>query len=109
MKEKSSLADITTCEFGGIKGFDLVQNLCKVPFCALIPLPIREVEEKKRKEPLEQALYSNFKKEKRAFYMEKSMDEDAVLFMVVMVSKAGDEEEKENMSTKKMGTNGLYV
>ncbi|GJT17087.1 retrovirus-related pol polyprotein from transposon TNT 1-94 [Tanacetum coccineum] len=72
--------------------------------------PIREVEEKKRKEPLEQALYSKvtFKKEKRTFYMEKSMDEDAVIFMVVMVSKAGDEEEEEKISTKKMGTNGLH-
>ena len=39
--------------------------------------------------------------------MERSKDEDVVLFEVVVVSKAEDEEEK--MSTKKMKTNGLHI
>ncbi|GKE34636.1 copia-type polyprotein [Tanacetum coccineum] len=48
------------------------------------------------------------KKEKRAFYMEKNIDEDAFIFVVVMVSKAGDEEKK--MSIKKMRTyDGLHI
>ncbi|GKE92236.1 hypothetical protein Tco_1573331, partial [Tanacetum coccineum] len=49
------------------------------------------------------------KKENRAFYMEKSMDEDTVRFVVRMVSNADDEEEEEKISTKKMGTNGLHI
>ncbi|GKF66139.1 hypothetical protein Tco_0192656, partial [Tanacetum coccineum] len=51
---------------------------------------------------------SNEMKEKRAFYMEKNIDEDAFIFVVVMVSKAGDEEKK--MSIKKMRTyDGLHI
>ncbi|GJX66150.1 hypothetical protein Tco_0300493, partial [Tanacetum coccineum] len=41
--------------------------------------------------------------------MERSKVEDAVLFVVVVVSKAGDKEEKEKMSTKKMRINGLHI
>nr|GEY20118.1 retrovirus-related Pol polyprotein from transposon TNT 1-94 [Tanacetum cinerariifolium] len=62
------------------------------------------------KEPLEQALYSKIlsKKEKRAFYMERSKDEDAVLFVVVVVSKAMDEKEEENVN-KNIRTDGLHI
>ncbi|GJY57385.1 retrovirus-related pol polyprotein from transposon TNT 1-94 [Tanacetum coccineum] len=49
------------------------------------------------------------KKEKRAFYMERIKDEDAVHFMVIVVSKAGDEDEEGKMSTKKIRTNGLLI
>ncbi|GJZ47234.1 retrovirus-related pol polyprotein from transposon TNT 1-94 [Tanacetum coccineum] len=41
--------------------------------------------------------------------MERSKDEDAVIFMVVVVSKAEDEEKEEKMSIKKMRTNGLHI
>ncbi|GJT82606.1 retrovirus-related pol polyprotein from transposon TNT 1-94 [Tanacetum coccineum] len=52
---------------------------------------------------------SDTRKKKKAFYMERSKDEDAVIFVVVMVSKAQDEGEEEKMSTKKMRTNGLQI
>ncbi|GJV35247.1 retrovirus-related pol polyprotein from transposon TNT 1-94 [Tanacetum coccineum] len=73
---------------------------------------IREVEEKKGGKNHWSKLYSQrslSKKEKRAFYMERSKDEDAVLFVVVVVSKAGDKDEEGKMSTKKMRTNGLLI
>ncbi|GKC30052.1 hypothetical protein Tco_1037346, partial [Tanacetum coccineum] len=41
--------------------------------------------------------------------MERSKDGDAVIFMVMVVSKAGDEEKEEKMSIKKMITNGLHI
>jgi len=41
--------------------------------------------------------------------MERSKDEDAVFFEVVVVSKAEDGEEEEKMSTKKMKTNGIHI
>ncbi|GJS38482.1 hypothetical protein Tco_0563525 [Tanacetum coccineum] len=44
----------------------------------------------RRKEPLMQALYSKvyFKERERSFHIKKTKDEDAVLFMAVVVSKA---------------------
>ncbi|GJS97137.1 hypothetical protein Tco_0804105 [Tanacetum coccineum] len=41
------------------------------------------------------------KKEKGAFYMEKSKDEDAVLFVVMVVSKARDEDKEEKISNRR--------
>nr|GFB33024.1 UBN2 domain-containing protein [Tanacetum cinerariifolium] len=52
---------------------------------------------------------SDTKKEKRAFYTERSKDEDTIIFMVVVVSKAGDGDKEEKMSSKKMRTNGLLI
>ncbi|GJS20373.1 retrovirus-related pol polyprotein from transposon TNT 1-94 [Tanacetum coccineum] len=65
----------------------------------------------RRKEPLMQALYSKvyFKERERSFHIKKTKDEDAVLFMAVVVSKVEEEEEEEKMLIKKMRTNGLYI
>nr|GEU33351.1 hypothetical protein [Tanacetum cinerariifolium] len=52
---------------------------------------------------------SLLKKEKRPFYMERTKYEDAVLFEVVVVSKAGNDEEEEKMLTRKMRTIGLNI
>nr|GEW88413.1 retrovirus-related Pol polyprotein from transposon TNT 1-94 [Tanacetum cinerariifolium] len=49
------------------------------------------------------------KKEERAFYMKRSKDEDAVIFVVILVSKAEDKDEEEKMSLKKIRTNGLII
>nr|GEV26151.1 retrovirus-related Pol polyprotein from transposon TNT 1-94 [Tanacetum cinerariifolium] len=52
---------------------------------------------------------SLLKKEKRPFYMERTKYEDVVLFEVVVVSKAGNDEEEEKMLTRKMRTIGLNI
>ncbi|GKG46678.1 hypothetical protein Tco_0501524, partial [Tanacetum coccineum] len=52
---------------------------------------------------------SLLKKEEGAFYMKKSKDEDAVLFVFVVVFKVGDEDEEEKISTKKIRTIGLSI
>nr|GEX66309.1 retrovirus-related Pol polyprotein from transposon TNT 1-94 [Tanacetum cinerariifolium] len=73
------------------EAWEIIQNALKG-----IDKVKRKLMKKLGKEPLEQALYSKIpsKKEKRAFYMKRSKEEDAVLFVVV--SKAMDEEEEEN-------------
>ncbi|GJT94504.1 retrovirus-related pol polyprotein from transposon TNT 1-94 [Tanacetum coccineum] len=46
---------------------------------------------------------------KEAFYMEKSKDEDVVLFEVAVVSKAEDKDKEAKISKKKMRTNGPHI
>ncbi|GKB08670.1 retrovirus-related pol polyprotein from transposon TNT 1-94 [Tanacetum coccineum] len=66
---------------------------------------------RREKEPLEQALYSkvSFKEREKSFLHGKEQGRGAVIFVVVVLSKARDEDKEEKMSIKKMRTNGLLI